>query len=91
VSFPNVETQHCSSVLLLNATQNFAELLRDKFKVKADDSFTVDAALGKIRKSLTDRSKCGCGPFSVLVIDAEKEINIPMLKHLATKIAEIYA
>jgi len=66
------------------------DTLKEKFSMKADDSFTVESALGKIRKALTDRKKCKCSPYSLFVIDAEKDLNMSMLKHLSTKVTEIY-
>jgi len=45
------------------------ELLRDKYGLKSDDSFTVDSALGKIKKAFTDRKRCGCPLYKHLIID----------------------
>jgi hypothetical protein len=55
-----VEGQHCASILLLNSNQNLNDILKDKFALKADDTFTADAAFKQIKKALYDRKKCSC-------------------------------
>jgi hypothetical protein len=70
------EKQHCASILLLNAGQNLTEILKEKFAIKADDSFTVESALSKIKKSLFERKACQCPPYTHLIIDFERDTKL---------------
>ena len=65
--------------------------MKEKFALKADDTFTVDAALKQIKKALFERKKCSCPPYTDMIIDLEKESNPAMLRHIAAKVKELYA
>ena len=67
------------------------EILKEKFAIKADDSFTVESALSKIKKSVFDRKACRCPAYSHLIIDFEKETNLPMLRQIQSKLKELYS
>jgi hypothetical protein len=82
------ETQHCASILLLNAAQNLNDVLKEKFALKADDSFTLESALGKLKKSMS--RKCNCPPYSHFIVDFEKETSTMMLRQISARIKEIY-
>ena len=87
----NGEVAHCATILFLNATQNLTDLLKDRFALKSDDAFTVDSALSKIKKALTDRKRCGCPPYSHFIIDQEREVNLSMLRQVAAKVKDLQA
>ncbi len=77
--------------MLLNAGQNLTEILKEKFAIKADDSFTVESALSKIKKSLFERKSCQCPAYTHLIIDFEKDTNLPMLRQIQAKLKELYS
>ena len=75
---------------MFNSNQNLIDILKEKFALKADDSFTVEAALKQIKKALYERKKCNCPPYSHLIIDFDKDPNIAMLRQISARVKELY-